>query len=271
MRGFTVKNPEDLPLIKCMPKILIIDDDTAVLKFCHTLLTESSYQVFTAASLQQGLFLIDAEKPDLVLVDLQMPGESDISALETILGKYPGLPVAVFSGFITPDIEKSAFQMGAKDVLGKNLSNMELRGRIAKLIQPARQAANISRKGPSAGDEKILIVDDDPSVRSLLLEFLRAKKFTVIEASSGAEAIEKVKLENPALVLLDVTMPGMSGIETLKKIREFNQEIGVVMATANEDEDTAKKAAELGSYQYVLKPFDLKYLELVVLTRLFMA
>lgn len=93
----------------------------------------------------------------------------------------------------------------------------------------------------------------------------------VLEAGNGQDAIEIVKKEKPALMLLDVSMPGMNGIETLRKIREFNTEIGVVMATANEDESTAKEAAELGSYQYVLKPFDMKYLELVVLTRLFMA
>ena len=118
---------------------------------------------------------------------------------------------------------------------------------------------------------KILVVDDDPAIRKLLVEFLLTKNLQVLEATNGAEAIEMVKREKLDLILLDVSMPGMTGIETLRKIREFNKEIGVVMATANEDEATAKEAAELGSYQYVLKPFDLKYLELVVLTRLFMA
>lgn len=268
-----------------MAKILVIDDETSILKFCHTLLSESSHQVLTAVTLQQGLFLAGAEKPDLILVDLNMPGESGLSAPQTILEKYPALPVIVFSGFITPEIEKSAFKLGMKDVLMKSMSNAELTGRISKLLQNlagkkssplevkkiSPSAPQTAEAGQATGTDKILVVDDDAAIRSLLSEFLRSKKFKVFEASNGLQAIEIVKKENPALMLLDVSMPGLSGIETLRKIREFNQEIGVVMATANEDEKTAKEAAELGSYQYVLKPFDMKYLELVVLTRLFMA
>lgn len=267
-----------------MAKILVIDDDASVLKFCHTLLTASSYQVITAATLQQGLFLIGAEKPDLILADLNMPGESDLSAIHTIRDKYPNFPTAVFSGFINQEIEKSAFKLGVKDVINKSTSNSELTGRIAKLLKDQPLASRSTPEKPktqptvksapqsnTASGEKILIVDDDPSIRNLLSEFLKSKNFQVMQASTGMEAIEIVKKENPVLMLLDVSMPGISGLETLRKIREFNKDIGVVMATANEDENTAKEAAELGSYQYVLKPFDLKYLELVVLTRIFMA
>lgn len=266
-----------------MAKILVIDDETSILKFCHTLLTASSHQVLTAATLQQGLFLAGAEKPDLILADLNMPGESGLSGPQTILEKHPNAPLVVFSGYITPEIEKSAFKIGIKDVLTKSMSNAELIGRISKLLQtqagkksPAAEIKPPSPAAPKAAapashTDKILVVDDDASIRSLLAEFLRSKNFHVLEAANGAQAIEIVKNEKPALMLLDVSMPGLSGIETLRKIREFNKEIGVVMATANEDENTAKEAAELGSYQYVLKPFDMKYLELVVLTRLFMA
>lgn len=266
-----------------MAKILVIDDETSILKFCHTLLTASSYQVITAATLQQGLFLAGAEKPDLILVDLNMPGESGLSAPQTIYEKYPSAAIAVFSGYITPEIEKTAFKLGVKDVLMKSMSNAELTGRISKILQKGenKSPAETPKKKPSPSEpapsgsatklDKILIVDDESSIRELLAEFLRNKNFHVFEAASGLEAIEIVKKEKPALMLLDVSMPGLNGIETLRKIREFNKEIGVVMATANEDENTAKEAAELGSYQYVLKPFDMKYLELVVLTRLFMA
>ena len=266
-----------------MEKILVIDDDASVLKYCHTLLSASSYQVSTAASLQQGLYLIGSEKPDLILADLNMPGESGLSVIEAIQAKYPKCNAAVFSGFINQEIEKRAFKMGIKDVLSKTLSPAELTGKISKILRGTPVLAKTPAPAPdkpkqppsppedSSPAQKILIVDDEPSIRILLSEFLREKNFKVFEASSGAEAIEIVKREKPALMLLDVSMPGMTGIETLKKIREFDKEIGVIMATANEDENTAREAAELGSYQYVLKPFDLKYLELVVLTRMFMA
>ena len=80
-----------------------------------------------------------------------------------------------------------------------------------------------------------------------------------------------VQKERPAMILLDVSMPGMGGIATLRKIREIDSDVGVVMATSIRDEQTAKEASELGAHAYVLKPFDLQYLELVVLTRLVVA
>ena len=70
------------------------------------------------------------------------------------------------------------------------------------------------------------------------------------------------------MILLDVTMPGMDGILTLKKIREADPDAGIVMATAVQDEQIAKEAIELGAYAYCVKPFDMQYLEMVVLTRL---
>lgn len=173
-----------------MPKILVIDDETSILKFCHTLLTASSYQVLTAATLQQGLFLVGSEKPDLTLVDLNMPGESGVSAPQTIIDKHPEAVIAVLSGHITPEIEKNAFKLKIKDVLSKSMSNAELTGRISKILQSTAGKKNFapeikltspadskpaSPASSAQSQEKILVVDDDPAIRGLLVEFLRKK------------------------------------------------------------------------------------------------
>ncbi|GEM_PF-6752591 len=71
--------------------------------------------------------------------------------------------------------------------------------------------------------------------------------------------------------LLDVVMPGLGGLATLKKLLEIDPKLGVVMATGQQDDQTVKQAIELGASGYVLKPFDLLYLELVVLSRLMIA
>jgi len=70
------------------------------------------------------------------------------------------------------------------------------------------------------------------------------------------------------LVLLDIKMPGMDGISTLKRIKEIDKNIGVVMITGFPEAENAKEAMELGAYDYIVKPFDLTYLKLVVLTKL---
>jgi DNA-binding NtrC family response regulator len=117
-------------------------------------------------------------------------------------------------------------------------------------------------------DKKILIVDDEPKIRALLEKFLTKKGYQVVTAASGQEAIEKVKTDNPALVLMDIRMPGMDGLTAMKKIKEVSPKVGVIMITGVKDEEVAKKAMELEAFDYITKPFDLNYLETSLMVKL---
>jgi len=108
---------------------------------------------------------------------------------------------------------------------------------------------------------RVLIVDDEPDFVELLREFLTAKGYEVAAASNGEEALRKVKEDRPHLVLLDVRMPRMSGLEVLKQLREIDHEVGVIMVTAVNEEVTGREALKLGAFDYITKPLDLKYLE----------
>ena len=116
--------------------------------------------------------------------------------------------------------------------------------------------------------KKILVVDDDVAIGNMLKKFLSKKGYETIVALSGEEAIKKVKEERPHVVLLDIRMPGMDGVETLKKIREIDKEVGIVMITAVKEEETGKKCMELGAYDYITKPLSLDYLETVLAVKL---
>jgi DNA-binding response OmpR family regulator len=108
---------------------------------------------------------------------------------------------------------------------------------------------------------RVLVVDDEPDSVELLQEFLTSKGYEVITASNGEEALRKIKEERPHLVLLDVRMPGMNGLDVLRKVREFDQEVGVIMVTAVNEEDTGREALKLGAFDYIVKPLNLEYLE----------
>jgi two-component system response regulator (stage 0 sporulation protein F) len=108
---------------------------------------------------------------------------------------------------------------------------------------------------------KVLVVDDEPDAVELLEEFLTAKGYEVTTAFNGEEALRKVKTDRPHLILLDVRMPGMNGLETLRQIRQIDQEVGVIMVTAVNEEETGRQALELGAFDYLVKPLDLQYLE----------
>jgi DNA-binding response OmpR family regulator len=108
---------------------------------------------------------------------------------------------------------------------------------------------------------RILIVDDEPDAVELLWEFLVAKNYQVSAASNGEEALRKVKVERPHMILLDVRMPGMSGLEVLRQVRQFDQEVGVIIVTAVNEEETGREALRLGAFDYIVKPLNLEYLE----------
>ena len=111
---------------------------------------------------------------------------------------------------------------------------------------------------------KVLIVDDEPDVRQLLYDFLTGRDYDVLLASGGLEAIDIVEREKPDLVLLDVVMPGMNGVETLRRIAEIDPPLRVIMVTANADIGLTSRLLAMGAVDYIPKPFDLEYLEQAV-------
>ena len=107
----------------------------------------------------------------------------------------------------------------------------------------------------------ILVVDDEEDVRLFLQDFLSERELNVLSAGSGEEALEIMAKETPDIVLLDVMMPGMDGLECLERIRKQYPKTTVIMITALNDESRISRAKKLGAYNYILKPFSLGYLE----------
>ena len=105
----------------------------------------------------------------------------------------------------------------------------------------------------------ILIVDDDTDLRRTLF-LLLDKAYKVSEAANGKEALRFLKKQRPRLVLLDVTMPEMSGIEVLRAARELDKTLRIVMVTSHQEIELAKSALDLGAIAYVTKPFDADYI-----------
>lgn len=107
---------------------------------------------------------------------------------------------------------------------------------------------------------KILIVDDEEEICLMLKDFLTDEGYDVSYATSADAAMQQMQQVRPALVLLDVKMPGKTGIEFLGEIKAFDPKVVVVMVTAMKDIDTFKKCREAGASDYITKPIDLNYL-----------
>jgi len=103
---------------------------------------------------------------------------------------------------------------------------------------------------------KILIIDDAYFVRVKLRGCIESEGYTVVEAENGVEALKVYEAENPDLIFCDVTMPEMDGIETLKKLREMNPKVKVVMLTSVGEQTVLMDALNSGAKNFIVKPFD---------------
>lgn len=111
---------------------------------------------------------------------------------------------------------------------------------------------------------KILIADDDPHIRELISLFLRNEGFEVVEAENGADALELVQSSGIQLVILDIMMPLMDGWELCQEIRKLDADLPLLMVTAKGEAMHKVKGLELGSDDYMTKPFHPKELVLRV-------
>ena len=117
---------------------------------------------------------------------------------------------------------------------------------------------------PRRSKETILLVDDDPEMLWVFSKILKAEGYTVITADGGKKALAEIEEERPDLVILDMVMPEMDGIQTLKKAKKIDKNLLVIMLTAHGSIESAVKAMKLGAYDYLTKPIDNERIKIVV-------
>lgn len=115
---------------------------------------------------------------------------------------------------------------------------------------------------------KILVVDDDEQICELTKSFLSRREYSIFTALTPENAIELTKLELPQIILLDIRLGGASGLEVLRKIKQIDEKIKVIMVTALNDEENIQQAKSLGADDYIIKPFTTSYLNDLILRKI---
>ena len=111
----------------------------------------------------------------------------------------------------------------------------------------------------SEGKTTILVIDDEQGVRDLFAKVLSRQDYNVLTAASGADGIQVAREQKVNLILLDIKMPGMDGLETLRRLKKVTPETAVIIITGFGTLQTSRKALKLGAVDYITKPFDLDF------------
>jgi len=202
-----------------LKSVLIADSDVEARDRMYEILSSMGYKVECSPNLSEMMARLENGRPELAIIDESLAPDGGIHAVERIRQIDRDVQVIfLLRSLPGADIEKKAYAAGASDVIRKDFSSHFMFKRILEALQEARE------KAPSDANAhlgKILVVDDSQEMRLMLTTFLRNRGFSVSEAANGDQAVMEIKMEKPALVLLDERMPGMDGLVVLEKNKRF--------------------------------------------------
>ena len=246
--------------------VLIVEDNALNMKLVMDVLKIEKIKGLAAENAEKGFELARHHLPDLILMDIELPGMDGLSAIrkikaDPVLGNIPIIALSAYAmeedkalaeeagcdGYITKPIKISLFRETLKNYLG---NRVELYNRVDK--RPSLFPAGECKSG-----KRILVVDDELNVK-LLSAHLISRRYEVITAFNGDEAIRKVGIKYPDLILLDIMMLGMDGYQVTSKLKSDpkTKDIPIILVTALTGEDEKKKGLAAGADEFINKPID---------------
>ena len=213
---------EPLPADMAAAKVLIIDDDVAARDLMSRGLVKEGFQVFTAASGEEGIRMAKEVRPDVITLDVLMPGMDGWAVLRALKSDKEVADIPVIMVTMVDD-KDMGHALGAADYLPKPID----RERLVSMLGRYRC------KHPPC---PILVIEDDASTREMIRRTLEQDGWTVCEAENGRVGLERLAENRPDLILLDLMMPEMDGFEFVAELRRHAEWKGipVVVVTARD-------------------------------------
>lgn len=256
------------------PTVLCVEDDPEILDVLREYLTRQGFRVAAATNGVEAMFEAQRSLPEAMILDLFMPRLGGVGALDRIRRLVPEIVVVLISGH--PQVLEMVTEAGV-NVAGAFTKPLNLVAILGSLVEagviPQKRSETFSPEEArtelgGAPRRRVMVVDDDPDVREVLADYLRHKGYQVLEVESGEEALGQLPTFRPDVVLLDISMPGLSGMETLRRIKAAPQPTCVVMVSGQDDANMARQALGMVAADYIGKPVDFMYLDSVLQTQL---
>ncbi|MFC1708437.1 response regulator [Candidatus Omnitrophota bacterium] len=229
-------------------KVLIVDDEKDIREIIKIPLLQSGFQVFEAGNGKEAVELAKKEKPDLITLDIMMPGIDGFQTAKIIKEdpETTNIPIIILSVL---NQDKEELVQGIADYISKPFKPAELVVKIKEAI---------FKTGVDNKSKNILVVDDDPDVIDIIKISLEDKGFSLVTASNGMEALEKLEIFIPNLIVLDIHMPKMNGYELIKRLKKESKfkSIPIIVLTGTYiSKKDINHGLTLGATKYLTKPF----------------
>jgi DNA-binding NtrC family response regulator len=223
-------------------RVLLVDDEQDFTESLAERLQLRDVEADVAHDGEQALEVVQAEVPDVMVLDLRMPGIDGLEVLRQVKKSHPKVEVVILTGHGTDKDEAEALRLGASAYLRKPVDVDQL----VKTLQHEKL--------------KVLLVDDEQEFVDSLSERLELRNLETEVAKNGEEALAAVKTDVPDVMVLDLRMPGIDGIEVLRRVRKSHPEVAVVVLTGHGTDKDEKEAIKLGASAYLKKPVDVDQL-----------
>ena len=206
------------------PTVLVIEDNEMNMKLVRSMLMLGRCRVLEAVNAEDGIQLAREHNPELILMDIQLPGMDGLSATR-IIKKDPALkaiPVVALTSYAMQGDNKKASEAGFDAYITKPIDTRSFMGTVKKFCTNAQNPTEFRKEVEPQKEEnthdraRILIVDDDPRNVKLLSAKLAKSQYEILQAYGGMEALEKAIETTPDLILLDIMMPDLNGYEVTK-------------------------------------------------------
>ncbi len=231
-------------------RILIVDDEYGITATLSDILEVYGYNVEIANDGYKAIEVVKESLFDIIFMDIKMPGINGTETFKEIKKISPKTVVMMMTAFAVDDLISEALKEGAYGVIYKPLDFEKVLGFLEKFDKGGL----------------ILMVDDDPNTCISLLDILEEKGYLVSKATSGADAIERLKEKDYEVVFIDFKMPVMNGLETYLELKKIKEDVKVIMMTGfrHEVADLIENARKYDVYSILYKPIEVDDMLLLI-------
>jgi DNA-binding NtrC family response regulator len=284
-------------------KVLLVDDEEDYVRTMAARMELRDVESRVALNGDQALRMVADDAPDVMVLDLRMPGIDGMAVLERVKHEHPNVQVVILTGRGSPTEEREARRLGAFEYLQKPADTHQLLGTIRAAWErgltllkdsrdefsrsmgaaamaeagvpdmargmmetplarpPAPQSPPIPARPATRPDAlKVLFVDDEEDFVRTMAERMEMRDLGGDVALSGQQALDMIRTELPDVIVLDLKMPGIGGMEVLRRVKAAHPEVQVIIMTGHGSDEDEEEARRLGAFDYLRKPVDLAQL-----------